>query len=161
VVPTLHSRGLRCEFRFVGPAPDDAYVHAFQERLKPMAAAGMACYLGFPSHADLVRHFDRVAGMIHFPTEEAFGSVVAEAFARDLKMFGSRTGGIVEIAQGMPGAELFATEDWPGLTEAVGRWIQAGCPNGAGCARIATERYDPEFYVRQHLDVYREVLAQR
>jgi len=30
--------------------------------------------------------------MIHFPTEEAFGGVVAEGFARDLKLFGARTG---------------------------------------------------------------------
>ena len=161
VAKTLHDRGLRCEFRFVGPAPDDAYVHAFQERLKPMEAAGVARYLGFLSHADLVRQFDRAAGMIHFPTEEAFGSVVAEAFARDLKMFGTRTGGIVEIAQGMPGAELFDTGDWQGLTEAIGRWIQAGHPNGEGCARIAAERYDPKFYVQQHLEVYREVLRRR
>ena len=27
--------------------------------------------------------------MIHFPTEEAFDSVVAEGFARDLKFFGA------------------------------------------------------------------------
>ena len=53
------------------------YAAAFQKKIKPMQEAGYARYLGFPSHEELVRQFDAAAGMIHFPTEEAFGSVVA------------------------------------------------------------------------------------
>ena len=44
--------------------------------------------------------FDAASGMVHFPTEEAFGSVVAEGFARNLKLFGARTGGIVKLRMG-------------------------------------------------------------
>ncbi|HLX68079.1 MAG TPA: hypothetical protein VKV04_00490 [Verrucomicrobiae bacterium] len=45
-------------------------------------------------------------------------------FAQDLKFFGARTGGIVEIADGVPGAELFEPDDWAGLTDALARWAQ-------------------------------------
>jgi glycosyltransferase involved in cell wall biosynthesis len=158
VAEALHRRGLKFEFRFVGPASRDSYAAAFLERIKPMEAAGYARYLGTPSHNGMVQIFDAASGMVHFPTEEAFGSVVAEGFARDLKFFGARTGGIVEIAGGAPAAELFEKEDWPGLTEAIARWISKGCPPATGAAAIMNGRYHPEIYVRQHLAVYRELL---
>jgi glycosyltransferase involved in cell wall biosynthesis len=161
IAKALHGRGLKFEFRFVGLAPDSPYARAFLEQLKPAEAQGYVRYLGTPSHQGMVECFDAASGMIHYPTEEAFGSVAAEGFARDLKFFGARTGGITEIATGMPGAELFETEDWTGLTDAVGRWIQAGHPSGAGAAAVAKQRYHPEVYMRQHLDVYRQVLKHR
>jgi glycosyltransferase involved in cell wall biosynthesis len=161
VAEALHRRGLKFEFRFVGPSYDrqDPYVMAFLDRIGPMAAAGYARYLGTPSHAGMVGCFDAASGMVHFPTEEAFGSVVAEGFARDLKFFGARTGGIVEIAEGAPGAELFAPDDWPGLTESVARWIKEGHPCPAGASAIMRQRYHPEVYLRQHLQIYDEVLS--
>jgi len=163
VAQALHRDGLKFEFRFVGPIYNrqEPYVAAFLERIRPMEAAGYARYMGTPSNAGMVECFDAASGMIHFPTEEAFGSVVAESFARDLKFFGTRTGGIVEIAEGVPGAELFETDDWPGLTEAVARWIKAGNPCPAGAATIMRQRYHPEIYLRQHLQVYQEVLSGR
>ena len=161
VAEALHHRGLKFEFRFVGHLnnPNEPYAAAFLERIKPMAAAGYARYLGTPSHEDMVRYFDAASGMVHFPTEEAFGSVVAEGFARDLKFFGTRTGGIVEIADGAPGAELFAPDDWTGLTDAIAQWIKAGHPCPAGAAAIMRQRYHPKIYTQQHLEVYREVIA--
>jgi glycosyltransferase involved in cell wall biosynthesis len=161
VAEALHRRGLKFEFRFVGPSYDrqDPYVMAFLDRIRPMEAAGYARYLGTPSHAGMVECFDAASGMVHFPTEEAFGSVVAEGFARDLKFFGARTGGIVEIANGAPGAELFEPDDWPGLTEAVAQWIKEGHPCPADASAIMRQRYHPEVYLRQHLQVYDEVLS--
>ncbi len=97
--------------------------------------------------------------MVHFPTEEAFGSVVAEGFARDLKFFGARTGGIVEIAEGLPGAQLFEPDDWAGLTDALARWLKEGHPCPTGASAIMRQRYPPEVYLRQHLQVYNEVLS--
>jgi glycosyltransferase involved in cell wall biosynthesis len=165
VAETLHRRGLKFEFRFVGHIYDhdrhQPYVVSFLDRIQPMTAAGYARYLGAPSHAGMVEAFDAASGMIHFPSEEAFGSVVAEGLARDLKFFGARTGGIVEIAEGLPEAELFELNDWAGLTDAVARWIGGGqsCPTGA--AAIVRQRYHPEFYFRQHSQVYQEVLSTR
>ncbi len=158
VAENLHRRGLKFEFRFVGLAPDETYAKSFFARLKPLEAAGCARYLGTPSHAGMVEIFDAASGMIHFPTEEAFGSVVAEGFARDLKFFGTRAGGIVEIAGGAPEAELFEKEDWDGLTEAIARWIGKGSLCVTGAAAIMKQRYSPETYVRRHLEVYEEVI---
>jgi glycosyltransferase involved in cell wall biosynthesis len=123
-----------------------------------MEAAGFARYMGTLSPGGMVQCFDVASGMVHFPIEEAFGCVVAEGFARDLKLFGARTGGVTEIVDGMPGAELFRNNDWSGLTEAIAGWIKAGHPSPTGAATIARQRYHPEIYVRQHLQVYREVL---
>ena len=161
VAETLHRRGLKFEFRFVGHIsnPNEPYAASFLKRIRPMETAGFARYLGTPSHDGMVRCFDAASGMVHFPTEEAFGSVVAEGFARDLKFFGTRTGGIIEIADGMPGVELFEKDDWMGLTEAIAGWIKAGHPSPTGAATIARQRYHPETYVRQHLLVYHEVLS--
>jgi glycosyltransferase involved in cell wall biosynthesis len=161
VAEALHRRGLKFEFRFVGPSyhRQDPYVMAFLDRIRPMETAGYARYLGTPSNAGMVECFDAASGMVHFPTEEAFGSVVAEGFARDLKFFGARTGGIVEIAEAVPGAELFEPDDWAGLTDALARWLQAGYPCPAGASDIMRRRYHPEVYLRQHLQVYQEVLS--
>jgi glycosyltransferase involved in cell wall biosynthesis len=158
VAEDLHRRGLKFEFRYVGLLSEAPYAKAFLERIKPLERAGCARYLGTPSHAEMVQIFDAASGMVHFPTEEAFGSVVAEAFARDLKFFGARTGGIVEIADGTADAELFGTEDWAGLTEAIAGWIAKGCPSAPGNAAIMAQRYSPQNFVKQHLDVFQEVV---
>jgi glycosyltransferase involved in cell wall biosynthesis len=158
VAAELQRRGSKCEFRFVGQASDGPYTREFFNRIKPLEAAGCARYLGMPTHAEMVQIFDAASGMVHFPTEEAFGSVVAEGFARDLKFFGARTGGIVEIAEGTIDAALFETEDWAGLTDAIAGWIANACPSAAGNAAIMTRRYSPAFYVRQHVEVFQEVI---
>ena len=158
VAEELHRRGLKFEFRFVGPAHDSPYTKSFLERIKRLETAGCARYLGTPSNPEMVRIFDAASGMIHFPTEEAFGSVVSEGFARDLKFFGARTGGIVEIAEGTLDAELFATDDWQALTHSIAAWITRGCPAAPGNAAIMARRYSPDAYVRQHLAVFDEVI---
>jgi glycosyltransferase involved in cell wall biosynthesis len=162
VAEELHRRGLKFEFRFIGILPPgDPYGAAFLEKIKPLEAKGCARYLGTLPEDELVPCFDSVSGLVHFPTEEAFGSSVCEALARNLKLFGTRTGGIVEIGGDAPGAELFEKEDWAGLTDAIARWIQEGhhCPTGA--AALMRQRYHPEVFARLHLEVYREVLASR
>jgi hypothetical protein len=78
-----------------------------------------------------------------------------------MKYFGARTGGIVEIAEGAPGAELFETHDWGGLTEAIARWIEQGCPTPTGGAERMWHRFNPELFVQKHLQIYREVLSSR
>ena len=101
---------------------------------------------------------DGAGALVHFPLEEAFGLVVAEALARGLKFFGSRVGGIIDITEGVPGAELFAAEDWPGLGEAIAAWIQRGCPRPQTAAEVMRQRYHPSIIARQHVGIYREVL---
>jgi len=159
VAEKLHRRGLKCEFHFVGRATDEPYARAFLERIRPMEAAGYACYLGRVPSEDLIRVYDSAAGMVHFSSEEAFGLNVAEALARNLKFFGSRLGGIAEIADGAPGAELFERDDWEGLTAGIARWIVGGYPRPDGADLLMRERYHPQTVARRHVEIYREVLA--
>jgi glycosyltransferase involved in cell wall biosynthesis len=162
VAQILHQRGLQFECHFIGRInPAEPYAAAFLERLKPLEAAGCARHLGERPAEELIRHFDAASGLVHFPSEEAFGLVVAEALARDLKFFGADLGGIKDIAREAPGAELFAENDWAGLTGAIARWIQQGHPRPTEAAAVMRRRYAPEVIARRHLEIYREVLESR
>ena len=156
----LHARGLVFEFQFVGKAdPQSTYGRAFLDRMRVAEKAGYARYLGLKSSQELIECFDGAHGMVHFPSEEAFGLVVAEALARNLKFFGSNTGGILEIASNVDGAELFALEDWAGLGNSIERWIRTGFPRAESAAETIRERYHPRVIMRQHIAIYEEVLS--
>ena len=101
---------------------------------------------------------DSADALIHFPAEEAFGLVVAEALARNLKFFGAASGGIVDIAAGLEGADLISPNDFKGLEEAVARWIQAGGSRPVNTVAVMRERYHPAVIAKRHLEIYREVL---
>ena len=161
VVEALHRRGLKFEFHFIGfvPKADQGYASEFLRRIKPMEAAGYARFLGALPESELVRCYDSVAGVVHFPNEEAFGNVVVEALARDLKFFGSAVGGIVDTATGAPGAELLAQNDWTKLTDVIARWIEQGHPRPTEAAKLIRERYHPTAIARRHMEIYREVLS--
>lgn len=156
----LHARGRRFLLRFIGDLhPSDPYGIAFQTALREAEAAGYAEFVGPKKIGELVRLFDGAQALIHCPSEEAFGLVVAEALARNLKFFGSRVGGIVDIAEGVEGAELLDLERWDELGSALSRWLEAGAPRPTDAARVMRERYHPEIIARRHLEIYREVLA--
>jgi glycosyltransferase involved in cell wall biosynthesis len=123
-----------------------------------MEEAGYARFLGTPSEGELLHYYDSAAAMLHFPTEDAAPMVVLEGLGRELKFFGARVGGIVDTAGEMPGAELFAPDDWAGLTAAIARWISQGHPRPIGNAAIIRERYHPDVLARRHVDIYEEVI---
>jgi len=83
---------------------------------------------------------------------------VAEALARNLKLFAAATGGVVDIASGIEGAELFPASDWGAMENAIAKWLEAGCPRPGKAAAVMRERYHPEVIARRHLEIYREVL---
>lgn len=161
IAETLHRRGLKFEFRFIGLPQPTEYMAKFLERIRPMETQGYARFLGAVPDDELVDHFDSVAAMVHFPTEEAFGNVVIESLGRGLKFFGSRVGGIVDIASGMPGAELFEKDDWSGLANSMGQWIAGGHPRAAAAERLVRERYRPDVIARRHVEIYAELLRNK
>jgi len=163
VAEALHRQGLKFEFRFIGyiNSAGENYAVAFHQRIQPMTAAGYAFYDGAPTDAELRGHFDAAAAMVHFPTEDAAPMAVLEGLGRELKFFGARVGGIGEQTQGVPGTELFAPDDWPGLTEAIARWINAGHPRPAGAAAVIRARHDPATLARRHVEIYQEVLNRK
>ena len=156
----LWRRGLKFELHFAGNLKSRTnYGAAFARELALAEKAGYARHLGQLSADQLIAAMDAAAGLIHVPTEEAFGLVVAEGLARNLKFFGSATGGVVDIATGVDGAELFAPQDWTSLENAIIRWLAAGYPRPVSAAETMRDRYHPRVIAQRHLEIYREVLA--
>jgi glycosyltransferase involved in cell wall biosynthesis len=162
VARALHEQGLDFEFQFIGKAgPTDPYAAAFLEKIKPMEKEGFARYIGLKTTQELVEVFDASSALVHFPFEEAFGLVVAEGLARNLKLFGARLGGLIDIASKVPDTELFPPDDWRGMTSAIAQWIRRGYPRAAGAGEIMRARYHPLLIARRHLEIYAEALGRR
>ena len=160
VARNLRQRGFRFEIQFAGQAETaTGYGANFMRQLAEAQKNGYARHRGMLNTVELIALMDEASALVHFPGEEAFGLVVAEALARNLKLFAAATGGIVEIAQDADGAETLSAGDWNGLENAIARWLEAGCPRPKGAAQIMRARYAPEVIARRHLEIYREVLA--
>jgi len=160
VAQKLWQRGLRFEMQFAGAVDQQTgYGAGFMRQLAEAQTAGYARHLGVLHTNELLNAIDGASALVHFPREEAFGLVVAEALARNLKLFAASTGGIADIASGVDGAELLAGTDWAGLENALARWMEAGGARPGGAAAVMRQRYHPEIIVRRHLEIYREVLG--
>jgi len=160
LVGNLWRQGLKFELHFAGHREDrTGYGAAFARELALAEKAGYARHLGQLSADQLIAAMDAASGLIHVPTEEAFGLVVAEGLARNLKFFGSATGGVVEIATAVAGAELFTPQDWTGMESAIARWLTASCPRPTSAASTMRERYHPRVIAQRHLEIYGEVIA--
>lgn len=155
----LRAEGHCFELQFIGDAdPRSRYANAFLQRMEAGQRKGFAKYLGTQPLSSLIASFDAASALIHAPLEEAFGLVVAEALARNLKFFGTRIGGGVDIANGIEGAELFSLEDQNALSTAIAKWLREGCPRPKSAALEMRRRYHPEIIAQRHVEVYREVL---
>jgi glycosyltransferase involved in cell wall biosynthesis len=145
------------QIRFIGSIGQSSpYCSQFREAIDKGRRAGYADYLGTMTETELIAAMDSADAAIHFPSEEAFGLVVAEAIARGLKFFGSNLGGIVDIARGIDGAELH--DDFESLQVGITRWLDAGAPAPALAADEIAKRYHPRVIAERHLEIYREVL---
>ena len=161
-VERLRAAGVDFHFRFVGDAPAaDNYARAFLEKIRPLAAAGVASHSAPLPTAELVAECDRSHALVHFPSEEAFGLVVAESLARGCKFFGARAGGIVDITAGVAGTELYDVNDWTGLVAGLTAWMRNGFGRSADGARQIRDRYSPAVVAQRHLEIYREVLDRK
>jgi glycosyltransferase involved in cell wall biosynthesis len=162
VADALSRQGLSFELVFVGQAPaTDPYAAAFLEQIKPLERRGCARYVGTKSVAEMIQLFDASHALVHWPAEESFGLVVAEALARGLRLFASRIGGVVDISTGVPGAELYDAGDLDSLTAALSSWLKQGGPRVPGATEIMRQRYHPDVIAARHLEIYREVLSRR
>jgi glycosyltransferase involved in cell wall biosynthesis len=158
----LWERGLRFEIHFIGlVSPGVAYDDEFLQELAVAQTAGYARHLGRLQTDQLIATMDAADALVHFPTEESFGLVVTEALARNLKLFASSVGGIVETSADVEGAELFSVSDFTGLENSIASWLAAGCPRPLDAAEIMRRRYSPEVVARRHLEIYREALNTR
>ena len=152
----LHREGYSFDMQFVGTAdPHDRYAAAFLQRIKE--AQHFAQHVATKSLPDLIAAFDAAAALVHAPAEEAFGLVVAEALARNAKVFGTNIGGIPDIAGDIKGTELFGNLD--SLGSAVAKWLRAGCPQSPPTTDQIRWRYHPQLIAQRHLEIYHGILA--
>jgi glycosyltransferase involved in cell wall biosynthesis len=159
-VESLRRQGLAFELQLIGRVDRRTdYGGRFVQRMRTAESDGGMRFLGVKSLGEMIACYDRASALVHVSTTESFGLVVAEALARNLKFLGFRAGGIVDIASGAEGAELFEEGDWEGLMRGVERWIRAGHPRPASNAALMRQRYHPDPIARRHLEIYREVLS--
>jgi glycosyltransferase involved in cell wall biosynthesis len=160
---SLHRQNPGLEVWFLGSAdPQSDYPRTFLDRMRQAEVEGSAHYLGTAkTDEELITCFDQASALVHAPLFEAFGLVVAEALARNLKLFAASVGGITDIASGIEGAELFDANDWSGLETAITRWLNAGHPPLTGASKLMHDRYQPMNVARRHVEIYREVLNAR
>ncbi len=124
-----------------------------------MEPLGYVRYVGKLDTAGLIHAYDHAHALIHTPQSEAFGLVVAEALARNTKVFAFRSGGIVDIMDGVPGAVTCLSGDWEALGANLQAWVRQGGPNEDNTAKVMKSRYLPAAVAKRHLEIYREVLA--
>jgi glycosyltransferase involved in cell wall biosynthesis len=157
----LHRRGFKFEMHFIGAMESPLkYCADFRREIAEAQTAGYARHVEEMEVPELIRSLDAASAMIHFPSEEAFGLVAAEALARNLKLFASSHGGGGDIAAGVEGAEVIPGDDWAGLENAVAHWLEAGYPRPQTAAQTIRERYAPEVIAKKHVEIYRSVLNQ-
>jgi glycosyltransferase involved in cell wall biosynthesis len=155
----LHRRNVKFQMQFIGKLDEHtAYGAEFRSRINRAQQEGYACYLGQKPEGELIELMDRAAGLIHFPKEESFGLVVAEALARNLKLFGAKVGGIRDIAEGVDGADLFDLGDSAALETSILTWLAMGSPKIRNGADEMRKRFHPTVIARRHLEIYRQVL---
>jgi glycosyltransferase involved in cell wall biosynthesis len=156
----LYESGYSFELEFIGDAnPRDKYVARFLRRIGSAERSGFARYIGSKSLPELIVCLDTASALIHVPSGEAFGLVVAEALARNLKFFGTKVGGVPDIASGTEGAELFLLDDRKTLFAAVATWLREGSPRPKSAAAEMRKRYHPDVIAKRHEEVYREMLG--
>jgi glycosyltransferase involved in cell wall biosynthesis len=156
----LWKKGFRFEMHFVGSGDSSSpYGTAFLQAVQSPEHAPFARLVGSLKSDQLIQMLDRASAMVHFPEEESFGLVVAEALARNLKLFVPRVGGIPDIATGVDGAEILGANDFAGLENAIARWLESGAPRPVNAAETIRRRYHPRVVAEQHLEIYRQVVG--
>jgi glycosyltransferase involved in cell wall biosynthesis len=155
----LRQQKTRFQVKFVGSCGEDSYGKAFLSLLNGRGNADWATWRSVLDESSLIACMDESQVLVHFPSEESFGLVVAEALARGLKLFASKIGGICDIASGVLDAELFDPNDWNGLSRALTAWIQRPCLSSAQTQNLMKSRYHPKTIASRHLEIYREVLS--
>jgi glycosyltransferase involved in cell wall biosynthesis len=159
VARNLHRRGLRFEMQFIGGTESKSdYTKKFLREIAEAQTAGYARHLGKMDLKQLIGTMDSASALIHFPSEEAFGLVAAEALARNLKLFASSFGGVPDIATSVEGAEVVPGDDWAALENAIAKWLEAGCPRPQMAAQTMRERYAPDVIAAKHLEIYQSLL---
>ena len=157
----LHAEGLTFEVTFIGRlGRAGRYEQRFAAQLDEATRLGFARHKAHLAAAALAKTMAQAAALIHFPREEAFGLVVAEAISQGMTVFASRVGGLTEICHSNPQCILVESHDVGGLRAALKQWLKSDPERGARPSvedQIAP--YRPVTVAQSTLKAYHEVAA--
>jgi glycosyltransferase involved in cell wall biosynthesis len=151
----------RTVFRFIGGIGNSNYGQKCMTLIEEGERLGFVEFAGSKTSSEVIEEMDSAHAMIHCPTEETFGLVVAEALARDMKFFGSAVGGVNDITVNVPACVLKDQNDWAGLETAIHVWLREDAPMPSGIREIIQSRYAPIVAARNHLALYHDLLASK
>lgn len=151
----------RAVFRFIGGIGDGEYGRKCMPLIEEGERLGFVEFAGSKTSSEVIEEMDAAHAMIHCPTEETFGLVVAEALSRDMKFFGSAVGGVNDITANVPGCVLKNRDDWTGMETAILTWLGEGAAMLSGTRGIIQSRYASIVAARNHLALYHELLASK
>lgn len=161
VLFALRSEGAEFEVTFIGQLIGAGpYEQRFAARLKEATRLGFARHKEHLDAAALAKTMARSHGLIHFPTEEAFGLVVAEAMSQGMTVFASRAGGLTEICSSNPQCYIVDSHDLRGLRGALQQWLRSHAERNTRLRRedyIST--YRPVTIALSTLKAYHEAMA--
>ena len=157
----LHGEGAEFEVAFIGHLGTcGVYARRFAARLEEATRLGFALHKEHLDAAALAKTMTRADALLHFPMDEAFGLVVAEAISQGLTVFASNVGGIREVALEYPKCHLFGRHDFDGLLWQLRTYIKNiskhSCKYGSDAL---TSRFSPHLIGQKTIQVYSEVLA--
>ena len=158
---SLRGKGATFDAVFIGSCGNGAYCRDFLIKLAEAENDGWATFSGYLDEAAIVQSMNTAHALVHLPLEEAFGLVIAESLSRGLKVFASNVGGIRDITSGVPEAELFAPDDWDGLSKALTAWFRKPSLSSVQTQNLMKSRYHPKVIAARHLEIYRELIASR
>jgi glycosyltransferase involved in cell wall biosynthesis len=155
----LHNRGSDFSVRFIGHLNEqDRYGSDFSAMMRKAECLGFAEHLHHMDSNALIQEMDNADALVHFPREEAFGLVVAEALSRDLRVFASRVGGIVDICRCVPGIVSIPANDFIELSQSIQQWLACGHERAVGAAAIVRQQYCPARIADETIRVYQQAL---
>lgn len=156
----LHANGAKFSVCFIGHLDtQDKYGAAFNSEIQKARSQGFAEHFGYADSHAIIALMAQADALVHFPREEAFGLVVAEALSQGMKVFASGVGGIVDICRTMPGAVLIPPNDYIHLYRQLQQWIAAGHAKAPEAAVMARDRYRPSTIAMRTLRAYYDVLG--
>jgi len=138
---------------WVGSADErDPYARTFLREMQAAQSLGWATHIQHLDQDLLIHRMDSADLLVHLPTEEAFGLVVAEAMIRGLPIVASRAGGLPDFSLVYPNLQLVS----PGEPR---EWRQAIASARPGGDRVALDQwpsstYHPETVANQHCRIY-------
>jgi glycosyltransferase involved in cell wall biosynthesis len=145
---------------WVGRAnPDHFYAKQFLQEMTEAKSQGWAEHFEELPAKDLIQKMDESDLLVHLPTEEAFGLVVAEAMIRGLPVVATRIGGLPDFAKIYPKICLVSALsplDWRHAIEAEG---QSG--NRVLMDSWESHRYHPKTIAQKHLEIYQNLISVR